>query len=136
MLFDVDPKAVVPVAATFMLAPLVVLVLFPLPIIRMNTHTEFRFVFGVLPCMPALAFTVANDFGGCSRGSESERAGATSASFVKSFMVVVPLFCLRFAATELLSHPMSFIRSNKAKSLQIGIASDAGLEPRTFSVSN
>jgi hypothetical protein len=61
--------ALVPITATLVFTPavLIVLVISPSPIVGMNDETEFRTVMINLPGMPAIAFMVADD---CGRRSE------------------------------------------------------------------
>ena len=56
-----DPDATVPIAGAFMLAPLEVLLLTPLPAIGINAHAMFRLEVVSALEMPALPFGVTCD---------------------------------------------------------------------------
>jgi len=63
-----DPATFTPVPAALMFTPAVpfVLVFSPSPIVRMDGDPEIRMEMMGLPDMPAIAFTIARDFSGCS----------------------------------------------------------------------
>jgi hypothetical protein len=70
-----DPAAFAPVAAALMFAPavLIVLVFGPSPIVGTNGEPEIRVEMMSLPDMPAIAFTIADDFCGCGGWYQSQR---------------------------------------------------------------
>jgi hypothetical protein len=61
-LLDIDPNAVAPVTMAFVLAPSVLLVPGPFPVVWMYAELETRLI--VVPFdVPTVAFIIAGDFG-------------------------------------------------------------------------
>jgi hypothetical protein len=60
-LLDIDPNAIAPVTMAFVLAPSVLLVLGPFPVVWMDAELETRMI--VVPLdVPTVAFVIARDF--------------------------------------------------------------------------
>jgi hypothetical protein len=60
---EADPNAAVPVAVAFVLAPLVMLLLTPLPAVGVNVQPELGLVIHLPFDVPAVALVVADDLG-------------------------------------------------------------------------
>jgi hypothetical protein len=76
VLVDFDPATFMPVTAALMFTPAVslVLVLSPSPIVGVNGDPELGAEMMDLSDMPAIALTIAYDFGGCGGWLQSQCA--------------------------------------------------------------